>query len=407
MKIIHTADWHLGKNLEGRSRIEEQKLFLQEFVQIVEREQADIILIAGDIYDTGNPSSAAEGLFYDALKQLSSHGERMILVIAGNHDNPQRLMAAGPLAKEHGILICGLPKTVITPGCYGKNEVIASGEGYVEVCVNGERAVILTLAYPSEKRLNEVIYSGMEDDAEQALSYGERIRCWFSQLERYYREDTVNLAVSHLFVMGSGESGSERGISLGNSYLIPTDCLPEKAQYTALGHVHKPQVVPGSHGKAYYAGSPMPYHRKEAVFKDGTPVKRLVYSIEVYPGRQASIREVLLTCYKPVEVWRCRGVETAKELCRKEMNQEKWIYLEIETDSWISDEDIRVIKEYQPGVLQIHPIRKNRKLEKQDWIKKEEKSLEQLFTEYFESEKGMKPERELVDLLMEIAGEES
>lgn len=406
MKIIHTADWHLGKNLEGRSRSGEQKLFLEEFAEIADREQADLILIAGDIYDTGNPSSAAEGMFYDALKKLSKHGERMIVVIAGNHDNPQRLTAAGPLAREHGIIMCGLPKTVIEPGIYGKNEVTASGEGYVEVRVGSEDAVILTLAYPSEKRLNEVLYAGTDEEADQALSYEERIRAWFAHLEDRFREDTVNLAVSHLFVMGSREAGSERGLSLGNSYLIPADCLPQKAQYTALGHVHKPQAVPGSKGKAYYAGAPMPYHRKEAVPKDAEPPKRAVYSVEVRAGMPARVTEIPLSCYKPVEIWRCLSVEAAKELCRESAGRECWIYLEIETDSWISEEDIRALKEWQPGILEIHPVLKSRGITRENYIRKEEKGLETLFIEYFESEKGVEPDRELVDLLMEIAGEE-
>ena len=280
--------------------MEDQKLFLVEFVQIVEREGADLVLIAGDIYDTGNPSSAAEGMFYDTLKKLSKYGERMIVIIAGNHDNPQRLTAAGPLAREHGIVMCGLPKTVVEPGVYGRNEVTASGEGYVEVRIGGEDAVILTLAYPSEKRLNEVLYSGTDEEADQALSYEARIRRWFAHLEKRFREDTVNLAVSHLFVMGSRESGSERGLSLGNSYLIPVDCLPQKAQYTALGHVHKPQAVPGSKGKAYYAGAPMPYHRKEAVTRDGNVQKRAVYEVEVHAGMPAKVTEIPLSCYKPV-----------------------------------------------------------------------------------------------------------
>ena len=84
MKLIHTADWHLGKNIEGHSRLEEQRLFLKDFINICEEEQADIIIIAGDIYDNYNPSAMAEQLFYDTLKQLSRNGDCMTVVIAGN-----------------------------------------------------------------------------------------------------------------------------------------------------------------------------------------------------------------------------------------------------------------------------------------------------------------------------------
>ena len=127
MKIIHTADWHLGKNLEGHSRLPEQELFLKDFVRICEREQADLILIAGDIYDNYNPPAMAEQLFYDTLKQLSRDGACMTVIISGNHDNPERLTASGPLAQEHGIVMAGTPNTVIPAGQYGKNRITGSG----------------------------------------------------------------------------------------------------------------------------------------------------------------------------------------------------------------------------------------------------------------------------------------
>ncbi len=95
MKLIHTADWHLGKNIEGYTRLEEQRQFLKDFIKICEDEQADMIIIAGDIYDNYNPSAMAEQLFYDTLKQLSRNGSCMTVVISGNHDNPDRLTASG------------------------------------------------------------------------------------------------------------------------------------------------------------------------------------------------------------------------------------------------------------------------------------------------------------------------
>ena len=86
LKIIHTSDWHLGKLLEGNSRLEEQEQFIDEFVQKVEEKDADLIIIAGDIYDSGNPSAKAECLFYNGVKRISNNGRRAILIIAGNHD---------------------------------------------------------------------------------------------------------------------------------------------------------------------------------------------------------------------------------------------------------------------------------------------------------------------------------
>lgn len=133
MRILHTGDWHLGKNLEGVSRLKEQEAFLQDFVRIVEEQNIDLIIIAGDIYDTSNPPAAAEKLFYDTLKKLSKNGERITLVIAGNHDNPERLIAAGPLAMEHGIIMVGTPKTIVSTGQYGEHEVVDSEKGILSL----------------------------------------------------------------------------------------------------------------------------------------------------------------------------------------------------------------------------------------------------------------------------------
>jgi len=178
MKLIHTADWHLGKNIEGHSRLEEQRLFLKDFINICEEEQADIIVIAGDIYDNYNPSAMAEQLFYDTLKQLSRNGDCMTVVIAGNHDNPERLVASGPLARDHGIVMAGTPNSVITPGMYGKNEITESDAGYIHAIIHGEEADILLVPFPSEKRLNEVYLDETEEETKKAASYSLAEATW-------------------------------------------------------------------------------------------------------------------------------------------------------------------------------------------------------------------------------------
>ena len=286
MRILHTADWHLGKNLEGHSRLDEQEMFLNDFVNIVEENNIDLVLIAGDIYDSSNPPARAEKLFYDTLKRISKNGERLTIVISGNHDSPERLVAAWPLAMEHGVIMVGTPKTIVEKGNYGKHKVLDSGEGYVEIEINNEKAVILTVPYPSEKRLNEVIYNDMEEDEEKAVSYSDRIHKLFNDLSKHFRKDTINLVVSHLFAMGSEESGSEKSIQLGGSYIVDGSCFPKEAQYIALGHIHKPQIVPGTNKKARYCGSPIHYNKKEISFK------KKCFIVDVKAGEECEINEV-------------------------------------------------------------------------------------------------------------------
>ncbi len=401
MRILHTSDWHLGKSIEGRSRLKEQKEFLEDFVCIAREEQADLVIIAGDVYDSVNPPAEAEKLFYHTLKQVTEGGKRLVLVIAGNHDSPDRLVAAGPLAMEHGILMAGLPKTVIPEGAYGKHRVTASGEGYVELEIGGERAVILLLPYPSEKRLGEVLYQEMEEGQERAGSYGERVGLFFSRLEEHYREDTINLAVSHLFAMDAQAGGSERGIELGGSYLVDGGLLPKKAQYIALGHVHKPQAVPHTEGRAFYSGGPMAYHRSEA---GGT---RQCILVEVHPGQSFVKKDIPLPVYKPIRIWHAENVEEAISLCEAYKDEESFVYLEIRTDQgYIRENEIRKMKALKSDILEIRPIPAEAAEIPELEERLEEKSLKELFIQYYRREnKGALPDQELTALLLELAGE--
>lgn len=400
MRILHTGDWHLGKNLEGHSRLEEQEKFLKDFITIVEQQNIDLVIIAGDVYDTSNPPAAAEKLFYDTLKKLSKNGERITLVISGNHDNPERLVAAGPLAMEHGIIMVGTPKTIVQTGTYGQHEIVDSGEGYIELKIKDEKAVILTVPYPSEKRLNEVLYHEMEEAEERAATYGERIKELFTNLSTHYREDTINLVTSHLFAMDSEEGGSERSIQLGGSYIVSGDCFPKEAQYIALGHVHKPQIVPGTNKRARYSGSPLHYNKKEVSYT------KKCFVVDVKPNQEAVVEEVPFPIYKPIEVWKCESIDAALERCEAEKDREAYVYLEIETDRYIREDEIKQMKSLKADILEILP-----KIKGQDEIEEEtkrltEQSFEDIFKAFYKKERGTEVAQDVLDVLMNLIGEE-
>lgn len=349
MKLIHTADWHLGKNIEGYTRLEEQRQFLKDFIKICEDEQADMIIIAGDIYDNYNPSAMAEQLFYDTLKQLSRNGRCMTVVISGNHDNPDRLTASGPLARDHGIVMAGTPNSIITPGIYGQHEITESAPGYFHAIINNEEVDMLLVPFPSEKRLNEVYLNETDDETQKAASYGEKMSALFSSLKEHFHKDSIHLIASHLFVMDSIEDGSERSIQLGGSYMVGGDIFPETADYIALGHVHKPQKVPGC-PNARYSGSPLPFNIKETSFH------KQVISVELHAGSPCVIHELPLPVYKPIEIWHCENIEEAIEKCEENKERDCWVYLEIKTDHYIHEEDIKKMKTLKTDILSITPV---------------------------------------------------
>ena len=400
MRILHTGDWHLGKNLEGQSRLKEQEAFLNDFVKIVEDNDIDLVIIAGDVYDSGNPPAQAEKLFYDTLKKLSKHGERATLVIAGNHDSPERLVAAGPLAMEHGIIMVGTPKTIVPTGQYGKHEIIDSGEGYIELVVGEEHAMILTVPYPSEKRLNEVLYSELAEAEEKAATYGERIKVLFDGLKGHYREDTINLVVSHLFAMNSEEGGSERSIQLGGSYIVSGDCFPEEAQYIALGHVHKPQIVPATHKRARYSGSPLHYNKREVSFT------KKCYVVDLTVGKEAEVRDIELPVYKPIEVWQCESIEAAITRCEEEQDRECYVYLEISTDRYIREDEIKQMKSHKADIIEIIPKLTGEEEEEAAIQELTEQSFKDMFISYYKKERGTDVPEEVLGVLLSIMGEE-
>lgn len=401
MRILHTADWHLGKHLEGASRLEEQEAFLKDFVALTEAQRIDLVIIAGDVYDASNPPSKAESLFYEALKAISKNGERMTLVISGNHDSPERLIAAGPLAREHGIVMVGTPKTIVETGIYGQHEVLDSGEGYIEVSINGEKAVILTVPYPSEKRLNEVLYQDGDSDEERLTSYTDRIKELFQTLSEHYRADTINLVVSHLFAMGSEEAGSERSIQLGGSYIVDGNCFPQTAQYIALGHVHKPQIVPGTGHRARYSGSPLHYNKKEINFD------KKCLLVEVHPGVEAQVTELPLAVYKPIEIWKCKGMAEALEKAAENSEKSCWVYLEIETDSYIREDEIKLLKSLKKDILEIMPImnRLDNESEADEMINFAQKSFPAHFRDFYAKERTVPATEELVEYLLTMLEE--
>lgn len=168
MKILHTADWHLGKRLEKYSRLPEQQDVLEEIIDLADTQQVDVVLIAGDLFDAYNPPTEAIDLFYRSLKRLSNHGQRLIVAIAGNHDSPDRIEAPDPLARELGILFAGYPNSQLREGKVNEHmEILKSEEGFIEVQLKrfSYPLRILLTPYANEFRLKTFL--GIHDHQEE------------------------------------------------------------------------------------------------------------------------------------------------------------------------------------------------------------------------------------------------
>lgn len=393
MKILHTSDWHLGKYLDKYSRIDEQEKFIDELELICEKNNIDLIIIAGDIYDTINPPVIAEKLFFNAMKRLSLNGKRPILIIAGNHDSASRLTSSKPLACEFGIILQGVPSSIADVGKYDGFEITKAGEGFFEIQINNEKAVFITLPYPTEKNLNEIIFLDIEEEQQQK-SFSNKIKDIFQNLEHNFKDDTINIVVSHLFITGGIESESERKIqTIGGAYSVNSNVFPEKTDYVALGHLHRMQKVDAK-CLAYYSGSPIRYSKSEVGYE------KFVLILNIDEKKEPTLEKVKLTDYKPIKVFKCENYEKALSLCEENRDLDSYVFIEIASDRPLTAEELRILREVKSDIVRIEV-----NFDKNDTTiyeaEQEENILEQFKQFYFEK-RNVNPTEQLLDTFLEI-----
>ncbi|WP_312113814.1 exonuclease SbcCD subunit D [Brevibacillus reuszeri] len=412
MRILHTADWHFGRQLEGKDRRAEQAAFVDELARIADEREVDLVLIAGDVYDSVNPPAWAEELFYEALERLSAEGRRAVVVIAGNHDQPERVRAAAPLATKHGIVLLGLPKEApllsageVTPD---RVRIVQGGPSWLELAVPGckHNAVVLALPYPSESRLKELLSESFTQEQMQ-LAFSERITQLFDELSGHFREDTVNLVTSHLFVMGGMETDSERPIQIGGALTVSPQAFPKNADYVALGHLHRLQKL-SDKPLVRYSGSPLSYSFSEA------GQSKAVVLVEVEPGAEVQEEIIYLTSGRPLARWRAtEGISQVEKWLAEGRDAGSWIDLELHVSDVIDPAEFQRVRKLSDDFLKIQRVvvrENNQEEDGEQRVELTELTSDQLFRRFYERKRGAEPDERLVAmfqrLLAETGGEE-
>jgi exonuclease SbcD len=405
MRILHTADWHLGRTLEGHSRQEEHERMVDELCAIARDEDAHLVLIAGDIFDSYNPPAAAEELYCEALARLGERGRRAVVVIAGNHDSPERLCAVRALARRHGAVILGYP--LEDPGPYlpeaGRVRCPAAGPGWVEVALEGcsHSAVIAAVPYPSEARLNQVLTEALAGDELQD-SYSRRIGSLFQGLKGHSQPETVRLAVSHLFVAGGEESESEeRPIQMGGAYAVRPSHLPTDVHYIALGHLHKPQQIRAAPVLCRYAGAPLAYSFSE------TGQAKSVVVLEVEPNSSLQARLVPLSAARPLVRWYAAGgLSEVQRWIAEGRDATAWLEIHVAVPAPLTMDQIQALKRARERIVAIRPV-----LPEAEVAAGEESrgmSLAEQFQLFYRQRTGgANPPEDLVRLFLELVQDEA
>lgn len=400
MKLLHTSDWHLGRLIETQPRLEEQAAFLDALIDISEREAVDVVLVAGDVYDTYNPPARAERLFFEKVKRLADGGQRLILIVSGNHDQPVRLGAAASWAAEHGVILCTDVTEQWEDQRIGRFDIVGKGPGALTVTIGKDALDLALLPFPSESRLGELMTTSTKEEAQQ-LSYSERVKRLLAERCGHFTAETFGVVVSHLFVSGGELSDSERTLQWGGAYTVFGDAFPETANYVALGHLHKPQSVAGLKGRGRYSGSPLQYSRSETGY-----AKSVTLIDTDAAASPPEFQEHFIPLIKPIEIWHAGSFEEAEEILTRQADRKAWVYLEIETQKSLTNYEIRQLKTLYPDLLSIEPIFPDQQGSDPVEISLERMDVHELFRRYYEREFGAVPDSELMVRFASLLSEE-
>jgi exonuclease SbcD len=244
VKILHTSDWHVGKVLKSRDRHEEHEAVLRSIVQTARDENVEVVLVAGDLFETAAPAAKAQGLVMRTLLALREDG-RQVVVIAGNHDNQALLDAVyRPVLGELGLQVLGLPKR---PGSGG---LVTFRTG------SGEMINVAALPFLSHRYAVRAAEILLHESAEHALDYARRVADIVRLLTEGFTPGAVNVVMAHATLLGGRRGGGERDVQTTLDYELPASMFPATAHYVALGHLHRQQEIPGP-CPVFYSGSPL------------------------------------------------------------------------------------------------------------------------------------------------------
>ncbi|MDX2305751.1 MAG: exonuclease SbcCD subunit D [Microscillaceae bacterium] len=241
MKILHTADWHLGKSFNNYNLLEEQAHVLHSLVSIVREHKPDVMLLAGDIYDRSVPPAEAVRLFDEIMSEIILELKVSVICIAGNHDNPERINYCNYLLKKQGLHIFGNLQIPVTP------VILKDSDGEVYF-------------YPVPFTEPEVLRYFTRQD--QIRTHEDVMRWIIQDIQTKHPKNTRSVLIGHAFISGGTESESERQLMVGGSSEIPASIFSD-FNYVALGHLHQAQDH-FLNGRLQYAGSVLKYSFSEA-----------------------------------------------------------------------------------------------------------------------------------------------
>ena len=338
-RIIHTADWHLGKPLHDLSRVQEHDMFLDWLLDKIKELDADALLIAGDVFDSGLPPQKVLKQWYGFVKKLKQLGDCRLVVIGGNHDSPLQLESATPVLELLDVRVDGRVK-----------EDPADRILFLPDSENPQVAVAM-IPYLRDADLRVGTFG--EDSNEIRMKVEKGIRQKYEESARVLGQYSCPaVATGHLTVSGMKNSDSEQAI-IGGIEGVSHELFPERFGYVALGHLHRPQSPDGH--RVRYSGSPIPLSFSEAEDKkevrvlDVTPDGIENSSLSIPPSRNLV---QLVVAYDDME-------RSIREFSPESHDLRTWVEIKVKNPTFTEklNEEVREIAKGEYEVIKVVPDR--------------------------------------------------
>ncbi|MCG8733174.1 exonuclease SbcCD subunit D C-terminal domain-containing protein [Tenacibaculum finnmarkense] len=339
MKILHTADWHLGHRLHEHSQLEEQTLFLAWIENYISNEKIDLLLISGDIFDTSSPSNQSLTMYYNFLVKLQKTSCKNIIITGGNHDSPGTLNAPKELLKALSIKVVGKATEKIA------DEVF-------EININDEKVLIGAVPYLRDGDIRRAVAGESFDDLTD--KYKKALINHYQEIaiesEKINSSNAPVIAMGHLFATGGSVSDSEQNIYVGTLGHIGAQDFPTYFDYVALGHLHRPQIV-GENDKIRYSGSP-----NILSFSELTYDKKIIV-LEISANKISNIDDVIVPNFR--EFYKLKGsmddcIAKFPNIISNSYQLKPWVEIVLDQDNTIQTDELKIASEaYDFEILKI------------------------------------------------------
>ena len=369
MKILHTADWHLGHRLHEYSQVEEQILFLNWIENYIIKEKIDVLLISGDIFDTGTPSNQSLEMYYTFLVKLKNTTCKSVIVTGGNHDSPGTLNAPKHILSALSIIVVGKATENI------EDEVF-------KININSEEVIIGAVPYLRDGDIRRAVagesFEELTDKYKTALI--NHYKASAKQCELINTRKAPVIAMGHLFAVGGSVSESEQNIYVGTLGHIGAEDFPTYFDYIALGHLHRPQII-GGNDKVRYSGSPNILSFSEIDYDK----KVIVLTIE--DNKISHIKDDIIPCFR--EFYKING--TIEECIKQFPNiisnpyaLTPWVEIVLNEENGVNTESLKkATKDYVFEILKTS-LKTQRRLKGIEELLEDTKSIKELLpTEVF------------------------